>query len=133
MGPFDDQSVGSREISHRLVILRAGAKTGARRLVQFLEQVCEALAVAQRQTDGQIQARVALKTSDGSEPFGYRWHMASENLFCRPGWQRERQQTGHYHRKCVKAACWKLGWLCILAEAQRKGRQGGRQRDQPHK
>ena len=60
-----------------------------RRLIELLQQVGELLAVAQRQTDGQVQAPTALQRADGREPFGDGRHMAFENLLRRPGRRRK--------------------------------------------
>ena len=104
MGAFDSKPVGLREISHRLVILLAGAKgggelirgqivakIGAGRLIKLLQEVGEFLAGCTMANRWPGPGAVALEPADGSEPFGYRRHMAA----LRPVVAAWRLQGGH--------------------------------------
>ena len=136
VGSFDRQPVGLREINHLLVVLLAGAKLGGElirrqivakvgiaRLIKLLKQVCELLAVAQRQTDGQVQARAAIKPADGSEPSGYRGHMAFENLLRRRSWQSGNHPARRHQRQDGETTAWKFAQLPIFGGARGKGQQ----------
>ena len=100
VGSFNYQPVGFREIHHALVVCYAGGKLGGElicrqivskvgiaRLVKPFQQVREGFAVAQGQTDGQIQTRTAIEVADGDKLFGYRGDMAFEKLWRRWDWQ----------------------------------------------
>jgi len=130
VGSSDNQLVGLREINHLLVVFTAGAKRGGElirrqivakvgitRLIKRLKQVRELFAVAQRQTDGQVQTRATIKPVDGGEPFSCRGHMAFENLLRRRGWQRGNHPARHYQRQCGETTAWKFAQLPISGGA----------------